>query len=378
VIRKEAWPFYRTISGVRLYWELEEPKEPKGSAAGKGAMDSCSHCGKKRATLKRCTVCKHAWYCGAACQKAGWKLHKKSCLSLEDVFVRVTAASLAEEWRGLLKWEGRMKEMTEDQPDEVSNTILATFSRAHELGLSATGDTDHALSAIELQKRRVALLGKMERFRDQATVMCSLAYYLASAGKIHEAAGYYQGARDVGVAHGFFSAECNACLGLGQLAMREGREEEGVELLRNALAAAPLNEGDDNDFELVGLGGLTSALFQTHAIDEVEPLVPRYREAAKAESQRLGYLGFNELQSLYASARLHEVLCTCTPCWEPPHTARPLHATKADSICYRIQRSVCTCTPCWESLHTVRPLHSTEAWRLVTGSTTPSKDTRNP
>jgi len=30
VIRKEAWPFYRTISGVRLYWVLEEPKGPKG------------------------------------------------------------------------------------------------------------------------------------------------------------------------------------------------------------------------------------------------------------------------------------------------------------------------------------------------------------
>ena len=31
VIRKEAWPFYRTISGVRLYRVLEEPKGPKGS-----------------------------------------------------------------------------------------------------------------------------------------------------------------------------------------------------------------------------------------------------------------------------------------------------------------------------------------------------------
>jgi len=25
----EAWPFYRTISGVRLCWELDEPKGPK-------------------------------------------------------------------------------------------------------------------------------------------------------------------------------------------------------------------------------------------------------------------------------------------------------------------------------------------------------------
>ena len=29
VIRKEAWPFYKTISGVRLCWVLEEPKGPK-------------------------------------------------------------------------------------------------------------------------------------------------------------------------------------------------------------------------------------------------------------------------------------------------------------------------------------------------------------
>ena len=30
MIRKEAWSCYRTISGVRLYRELEEPKGPKG------------------------------------------------------------------------------------------------------------------------------------------------------------------------------------------------------------------------------------------------------------------------------------------------------------------------------------------------------------
>ena len=30
MIRKEAWSFYRTIFGVRLCWELEEHKGPKG------------------------------------------------------------------------------------------------------------------------------------------------------------------------------------------------------------------------------------------------------------------------------------------------------------------------------------------------------------
>ena len=32
LIRMEAWPFYRTLSGVRLCWELEEPKGPNGWA----------------------------------------------------------------------------------------------------------------------------------------------------------------------------------------------------------------------------------------------------------------------------------------------------------------------------------------------------------
>ena len=33
MIRKEAWSFYRTISGVRLSWELEEPKGPRARPA---------------------------------------------------------------------------------------------------------------------------------------------------------------------------------------------------------------------------------------------------------------------------------------------------------------------------------------------------------
>ena len=32
VIRNEAWPFYRTISGVCLYWELDEAEGPEGQS----------------------------------------------------------------------------------------------------------------------------------------------------------------------------------------------------------------------------------------------------------------------------------------------------------------------------------------------------------
>ena len=39
--------------------------------------DSCAYCGKEGVPLKRCSICKQTWYCGAACQKKGWKRHKK-------------------------------------------------------------------------------------------------------------------------------------------------------------------------------------------------------------------------------------------------------------------------------------------------------------
>ena len=86
-----------------------------------------------------------------------------------------------------------------------------------------------------------------------------------------------------------------------------------MELMRNALASAPLLEAEDPIMELRVLCAFTDALFHAHAVDEVEPLVARYREAAQAEGDKQGRPCFHDFHSLYLNARLHEVLCTCTP-----------------------------------------------------------------
>ena len=96
--------------------------------------------------------------------------------------------------------------------------------------------------------------------------------------------------------------------------MARGRHEEGVDLLRNALAAASLREDeDDSRMELDVLRELTRVLFLTHAIDEMELLVPRFRGAVEAKSRRIGHVSYWELESLYASARLLEVGNPSTP-----------------------------------------------------------------
>jgi len=226
----------------------------------------------------------------------------------------------------VLKWEGRMEELMLGAPPQKQESILMIFSGAHHGGLGSTGSTHHAVSVVKLEERRVELLGLMERFRDQGDCLCNLANSVLFQGKASEAFKYYQRARTIAEAHGFFSVECKSCQGLGRLAMREGRHDEAVQLFQNALAATPLCENDDGDAilqELKVLNMLTDALFMTGSVDEVEPLVERYRAAFKPVGREESLRAFElhtfkpgmrgqaslpafELHSLYASARLHE------------------------------------------------------------------------
>jgi len=234
---------------------------------------SCAHCGKEGEGFKRCSICKQTWYCGAECQKAGWKKHKKGCappVPLNDVIAKVNAALDASDCEGVIKWEGRMEEMMAFQSDDNKERILLRFSQAHRmLGHASTGRNHHLLPHVQLEERRIEVLGSLQRFRDQGEAMCEnanrkrfLADTCADGGadsketralaRQQEAKRCFERARDVGAAHGFFSVECRACMGLGAIAMQEGRNEEGLALLQNALAASrlQLTTLDDATFEM--------------------------------------------------------------------------------------------------------------------------------
>jgi len=141
-------------------------------------------------------------------------------------------------WRGVIKWEGRLDALLKEaSDDECRNDILIMFTEAHKKGMWATCSADHALSIVRLQVRRIELLGNNQRFRDQGEAMCDCAEHLLFAGQGQEATRdgegvvlffhvvtttrgawrqeaerYFQQARDVGAAHGFFSVECKAPL----------------------------------------------------------------------------------------------------------------------------------------------------------------------
>jgi len=141
---------------------------------------------------------------------------------------------------------------------------------------------------------------------------------------------WYQKARDLGAAHGFFALEFRASAALGQMAIEEGLHQEGADLLRHALAALLKDEaGDagsendaDRDFrELNVLAHFADALLTINAFDELEDLLPRFREKANPNpvEQTTGHLHF-QLTLHYLGARLHEAR------GEAGETERELHA----------------------------------------------------
>ena len=223
-------------------------------------------------------------------------------------------AYVANDWLGVLKWEGRLEDLLA-MPTFDPWKLLAIFARAHIASMEATGCRDNVEHVVRLEQRRIALLGTLERFRDQGEAMVDLSQFMVKNHRETEAGEYLLRARKVAESHGFFSVESIACTFLGHTAIKEGRHAEGLDLLRNAVAAAPFNEQNDPNFAVSALDELVGALFDTGStidsptswIEEVEDLMPKYREAAKAEAQVKGFT-YGSLAVYSTSARLCEVL----------------------------------------------------------------------
>ena len=98
--------------------------------------------------------------------KLQWMGGKGLCQVAEGVM----AAANFGNWPGILAEEGRLEELLENQSDATCVLLLDVFRKAHlhvggfDVGCALN---NHALKAVALEKRRIDLLGKLQRFRDQ-------------------------------------------------------------------------------------------------------------------------------------------------------------------------------------------------------------------
>ena len=154
---------------------------------------------------------------------------------------------------------------------------LVSILRRHRLETDSDLYTVHVIS---LSKRRADLQGKCELFRDQAETFAVIADLYSETDNVM-ALEYYQRARRIGEEHGFFRIECMACRGIGDIYMLEGRFQDGMDLLRNAVAAASLCVCEGNELLMLESGVLFTIL--SHLVLSVDT----WSDEEKAEVDKL-------------------------------------------------------------------------------------------
>ena len=183
-----------------------------GGAASSGCAEAsvvavvCAHCGKKPSQPKQCSVCKKVCYCGAECQKAAWKKHKKSCrqeLDLMQVWAKVEhACNVSRDYSEVVSWDCKMEALiTNARDDESRMSILTAFTWAHL-------KTQNYAKAAKGFERQVDFLGAFKLFRDQGSAMCQAGDMLKIGGDLVGARKWAARALRLAREHGFFETEC--------------------------------------------------------------------------------------------------------------------------------------------------------------------------
>eukprot|EP00662_Eupelagonemidae_sp_cell21_P057524 gene57524-biopygen85279 len=59
----------------------------------------CARCGERGTKLRRCVLCKDAWYCGRECQQRDYQQHQRVCVGCRRRRHQAQQASYRESWR---------------------------------------------------------------------------------------------------------------------------------------------------------------------------------------------------------------------------------------------------------------------------------------
>jgi len=208
---------------------------------------------------------------------SGAEANLKVC-GVGAVGMMVNTATASRDWPGVLRWESRLEELLLTMDDARQSYLIYKFAFANfTQGLLA--------KATSLFQRRVQVLGKLERFREQGAGMCQVGECFLLLNDAKGAETWYQNARKLGEKHGCYESEGRACLGLGRVELyMRGRLQEAEELLRHALSVLDFVDGKDETFERDIKGELSNVLMQTGHYEEAGPLSQRLRELAERAS----------------------------------------------------------------------------------------------
>jgi len=197
-------------------------------------------------------------------------------LSLEDIRSRVESAVLSTDWDAVLRWESRIDELVAGQDQRTIYKVLQAFGFAYR-------SRNMFDKSGPMYVRCAEACGALNLFSNQMDMLGAAGEAFMEDGDFHNAALWYENARDVSKEHGFVPMESRYCSWLGHAFKKEGRYPDALEQYRRAWAVAQsVGENaasrDRAPLERHALGCLVEMLCSIDDVEEAAALFIRFRK----------------------------------------------------------------------------------------------------
>ena len=258
---------------------------PLPPPAGPFVLDlHCGHCGAELAYdvgNKRCGACNRVGYCGKACQKAHWAVHKEACGAATRARVHAGEGEL-EGAEGTLK---RAMEKAQREQGEESVEALGCMN-TYAVFLKQVARFEEAVTQIrkvlEVCRRTLG-----DSHPNTLTSINNLALLLRKQGKLGEAEPLYREALD-GQRRTLGDSHPDTLTSIGNLALllkAQGKLGEAEPLYREALDGSRRTLGDSHPSTLTSISNLAAILLNQGKLAEAGPLL---RESLDGHRRVLG------------------------------------------------------------------------------------------
>jgi hypothetical protein len=161
----------------------------------------------------------------------------------------VTNEEFVSDWRKTLSLEGEMIEILVGAQfdNDSKQKLLHCFIDANHAAAAETRHTVYSMSLIKMYDQLMTCMEDIQHFHDKGTYLYRVGCIFLRLGDNEEAERRFNGVRKLGEAHGFFTMECLACIGLGRISRLQGQTEMEIMFYNNAIAACSLLISCDND-----------------------------------------------------------------------------------------------------------------------------------
>ena len=291
-------------------------------------IGNCLKC-LKAGAKKQCSECQLVSYCSRKCQLAHWKKHKHICcknvngtklLNTQERDRMASKIFLLHEEQDhdqIISHAKYLEQLLLQGELLYIDRVLKAFSFAYHRGNELNPSDDNLHGFLKVDGRRTVILGALNKFDEQGSVLVSVAFAYYRRHSATYALEFFEKARQSCLKSYSIDNEVESAIGLGIISLEYGIAnsmgdaswESGIAILRSAAFAASLISDRFHLRELFAMRTLVEYLLRKEdTLQEAKERLFIYGCLANSVSVQSTFFSTNEVHSYLLTAKMHAVI----------------------------------------------------------------------